>query len=196
MSTKHVLPEWFLDAAAQRSQPPKDLGQVASTFLGTLYTDIDWNVVQRELERLARDNSIEGILERQHEALLGVRNIARWEVPDPADVAALRHARKASEASLAEELQTTETEFHAHVDEITDQLPEAAKAAEGTPEDSSLAQAAARISRQLERADLSKLGPYWTLIILYWLIVRLTADQIAALTLLYMVASDAFKKKD
>jgi hypothetical protein len=34
------------------------------------------------------------------------------------------------------------------------------------------------------------------LIVLYWLIVHLTMDQLAALTLWYMVVSDTFKKKD
>jgi hypothetical protein len=65
-----------------------------------------------------------------------------------------------------------------------------------TPKDSPVAQVAARIGRTVGRANLSRLGPYWMLIVLYWLIVHLTTDQLAALTLWYMAASDAFKKKD
>jgi hypothetical protein len=191
MSTEHVLPKWFQEAATQRQQPPKDLGSVASTFLGTLYTDRQWSVVQQELEQLSNENSIAGILRRQEEALIGIKNALLPR--DPAEIAANRKARENNERSLASELEAAEEEFHARLAEITAQLPEAAKASEKTPKDSSVAQAAARIA-QITRADLSRLGPYWMLIVLYWLIVHLTTDQLAALTLFYMVLSDTFEK--
>jgi hypothetical protein len=196
MPTQHLLPKWFLEAAAQHQQPPEDLGSVASTFLGTLYTAPDWSVVQQELEQLSRDNSIQGILRRQEEALLGIANSFRKEAPDPAEIAAIQKAREDAQRSLAAELEAAEGAFCARVAEITAQLPEVAEAAEKTPQDSPVAQAAARIARIVGHADLSKLGPYWMLIVLYWLIVHLTVGDLAALTLWYMVVSDHFKKKD
>jgi hypothetical protein len=196
MSTEHVLPHWFLEATAQHPQPPEDLGSVTSTFLATLYSDSQWRVVQQELEQLSRDNSIAGILRRQEEALLGIANSFRQAVPDPDKIAAIQKARENNEHSLAVELGTVEEEFRARVAEIAARLPEAAKAAEKAPKDSPVAQAAARIARVVSSADLSRLGPYWMLIVLYWLIVHLNVGQLAALTLWYMVLSDTFKKKD
>lgn len=93
-STQHLLPKWLLETAAQHQQPPEDLGSVASTFLGTLYTAPDWFVVQQELEQLSSDNSMEGILRRQEDALLGIANSYRREVPDPQMVAAIQKARE------------------------------------------------------------------------------------------------------
>jgi hypothetical protein len=192
---EHVLPKWLSEAAAQHEQVPEDLGSVASTFLGTLYTDRQWSVVQQELEQLSRANNIAGILRRQEEALLGIANAFRRETPDPAKVAAVQEARENNERQLAAELKAAEEEFHARVAEIAAQLPDAAKAAEKAAQDSPIVQAAARISRIADSANLSKLGPYWMLIVLYWLIVHLTMGQLAALTLWYMVVSDTIKKK-
>ena len=115
MSTEHVLPKWFLETAAEHQGPPEDLGSVASTFLGTLYTDRQWSVVQQELEQLSRNNSIAGILRRQEEALLGIANVSRWEAPDPAKIAAIRKARENNERSLAAELKAAEEEFRARM---------------------------------------------------------------------------------
>jgi hypothetical protein len=179
-------------------QPPQDLGSAASKFLGLLYTDADWIVVQRELEQLSRDNSIEGILRRQalHAALQGITNAVARGLSDEESWAAVQKAREEAERSLAAELEAAEEELRARAPEIAKKLPEIAKAAEKTPPDSPLAQAAARITRVVGRAHLSKLGPYWTLVVLYFLIVHLTVGDIAALTLWYMVASEQFTKKD
>jgi hypothetical protein len=119
------------------------LGSVTSTFLGTLYTDRQWRVVQQELEQLSRNNSITGILRRQEEALLGIANAFHREAPDPAKIAAIQKARETNERSLAAQLEAAEQEFRARIAKITAQLPEAAKAAEKTPEASPIAQAAA-----------------------------------------------------
>jgi hypothetical protein len=194
-SRQHPLPKWFLEAAAQHQQPPENLGSVASTFLGTLYSASDWSLVQRELEQLSWDNGIEGILRRQEEALLGITNSFRRDAPDPAKIAAIQKAREDAERSLGAELEAAEEEFRARVAEIAAHLPEVAKAAEKTPADSAVAQAAARIARIVSHAHLSRLGPYWMLIVLYWMIVHLTVGDLAALTLWYMVLSDYFKKQ-
>jgi hypothetical protein len=196
VSTEQVLPGWFLKATTEHPEPPEDLGAIASTFLGLLYADADWYEVQQELKSLSRDNSIAGIEQRQQEALLGIVNSFRREAPDPAKIAAVQKTRENNERSLATELRATEEEFRAHIAELSTELTEAAKAAEKTPKDSSVAQAASRIGRAVGNADLSKLGPYWLLIVLYWLIVHLTVNQVAALTLWYMMVSDTFKKKD
>jgi hypothetical protein len=191
-----ATPQALLLFTVPRQPPPEDLGSAASTFLSLLYTDSDWIVVQRVLEQLSRDNSIEGVLRRQQETLLGIANSFGRVAPDPADVAAIQQAREEAQRSLTAELEATEEEIRARAPEMTEQLAEAVKAAEKAPADSPLAQAAARIARVADRAGLSKLGPYWAPIVLLWLIVHMTMGDIAALTLWYMVASDYFKKQD
>jgi hypothetical protein len=59
-----------------------------------------------------------------------------------------------------------------------------------------LAQAAAHLARIVGNADLARLGPYWILIVVYWLLVHLTTGQLAALMLHYVVLKDASEKKD
>jgi hypothetical protein len=178
MSTQHVLPKWLLEVAAQYHQPPADLGSVASTFLGLLYTDPQWIVVQHELERFSAENSVESILRRQEDALLGVSNRHRREPPDPVEIAAIATAREEARRSIAAELEDAAEALRARGAEIVEQISEAARAAEQAPRDSSLRQAAARIARTVANADVSKLGPYWTVIVLYWLIVHLTTGEL------------------
>lgn len=188
--------KWLLEVTAQRQQPPADLGFAASTFLGLLYTDPHWVMVQRQLEQLSGDNSIEVVLRRQEEALLGITNRHRREPPDPDEILAVAEAREEAQRSLAAELVEAEAAFRALGAELVEQISEAAKAADQTPKESSLMQVAARIARTVVNADLSKLGPYWSLIVLYWLIVHVSTGELAALTLWYMVVSDTVKKKD
>jgi hypothetical protein len=114
----------------------------------------------------------------------------------PSDPAETAETRKEDQRSLAAELKAAEEEFRTHVAEITARLPEVAKAAEEAPADSPLAQTASHIAGIADRAKLSKLGPYWAAIVLFWLILYVTAGDIAALTLWYMVVGDNFKKKN
>jgi DNA-binding PadR family transcriptional regulator len=220
-----VWPKWLLEAAAQHQQPPEDLGSAASTFLETLYTAPDWPEVEGELNRLLRDDSVEDISRqgqstghmRKMAVYLGLTDdgfeeTQDWkpdpfqESPDASDLediqeildkveAIKKKEREDAQRSLAADLEAAEEEFRARVAEITAQLPEVAKAAENTPADSPRARTAARIARQVRLAHLSSLGPYWMLIVLYWLIVHLTVGDMAALTLWYMVVSDYFKKQ-
>ena len=224
-SPEHVVPRWILEAAAQHQEPPEDLGSAASRFLETLYTAPDWPEVDGELNRLLRDDSVEGIEALWQSAGRMRRMAVHLDIhdgfdepqdrkPDPFqespgasdrdDVqeildqveATKQKEREDTERALAADLEAAEEAFRAHATEIAEQLPEIAKTAAKTPSDAPLAQTAARIAGIVRHADKSRLGPYWMLIVLYWLIVHLNVDNMAALTLWYMVASDTFKKKD
>jgi hypothetical protein len=109
--------------------------------------------------RLLRKDTIRDIVNRGDQfEQFALRN------RDPAEIAALE---KKVWPSLADELEAAEEQFRARAPEIGEQLPEIAKTAEKSPAHSPLAQAAARIAGVVGRADLSKPGPYWTLIVLY-----------------------------
>lgn len=46
------------------------------------------------------------------------------------------------------------------------------------------------------RANLSKLGKYWVIVVFWWLIVHVITGDLAALTLFYMVLHDFFKEQE
>jgi hypothetical protein len=197
---------WFKEVSAPSGPPPEDLGHRASLFLGSLYTDAHWDVVERELERLASDNSIDSILERQREALAGIRNrvdfkdlkrLTRSARPQelPAEDAKELLERDAAERSLTYELQEAAAEYEASEAELAEQLPRAAQEAAQIPADSTTAKAAARIAEAIRGADLT---PAWMAVLLWWLLVMPSEKQLGALTLWFMVVTEVMKnrKKD
>jgi len=189
----HLLRDWFTRAAAERQHPPKSLGSVAGMFLGDLYADREWQVVRRALEQLSRDKSIEGIVRRQEETLALIAVTAKS--PDEESARKAANRRAAARRSLAKDLVAAEDEFRARVAELTDQLHLVVEEADKIPKHSPLGQAASRIARSVRQADLSSLGPYWMLIVLYWLIVHMTLGEISAIALWYAVARDVFFNK-
>lgn len=191
------MPTWqaTLDEAVRPENAPEDLGHTASIFLGLLYTDPQWGVVQQELKHIARDNSIDGILQRQEEALLGIRNTASRTEPDPEFIAAVWEKRMDAERSLAAELRAAEADLMANVSELAEQFPEIVEAAQLIVQEAPIVKAASRIAERA-RAELSRLGPHWPLVVLWWLLVMQSAKDLAALTLFYIVANDYFNKQE
>jgi hypothetical protein len=185
------MPSWEQILAERVEKPPKDLGSLASTFLATLYSDRQWTEVQSVLEQLARDNSIQGVLRRQEEALLGIVNRRSVEPPDWAEAIAVSKARREAQQSLAAELQAAEEHLRATAAQLAEQL---AEVAEETQEDSEVAPAAEPIKRAIESTNLAqKLGPYWIVVLLFWLIYA-RSREIEAASLLYLVLNDYLKK--
>jgi hypothetical protein len=188
-----TMPTWEQILAETVEKPPEDLGTLASVFLTTLYADRQWNMVQQALRQLSRFNSTEDILRRQELALRGIAFPAEYRNEE-----AERRAeddREAARRALAAELEAAATDLRASAAQLSEQLSKAAQAAEKITEDSPVARAAAPVKRLIESTNLAqKLGPYWMVVLVFWLIYA-PSRQIEAASLLYLVLNDYLKKQ-
>jgi len=185
---------------ADSEPPPENLATIAAAFLASLYADADWNVVQRQLQQLARDHNIENILQRQQDAVAGIRNRGElyWycrpasprDLPSEATTELIE--RDSAKRSLVAELQEAAADYEASAAELVEKIPRAAEQAAKTPADAPAAKAAARIAEAIRGVDLT---PAWMAVLLWWLLVMPSEKQLAAITLWLMVMTEVMKKR-
>lgn len=179
-------------ADAQLDEPARDLQWAAKHLAVATYTDPQWPMVEDAMRRMASGNSIDGILARQREAMVGIYDGLRLErrlyFPDSPS------AEGPSEA----EMEDAESDLRNRLPEIAERLSEVEQAVDKITADPVKRGAIKRVSEIIKKTDVARLSPFGLLIVLWWLFVltpQKDADlNVAVLALWYTIARDSWRK--
>jgi hypothetical protein len=90
-------------------------------------------------------------------------------------------------------LRATAAEFRAQSGNLAEQVKTLHEAAESAKKNPHTAQAVETINSVVQKSSLSELTPVGVALVLLWLVFHLSGQEIAALTLWYIVLSDYLK---
>jgi hypothetical protein len=174
------------------------LERAATDLIVGLFVDPRWHGVETALQHLARDHSIDGILRRQHAAMDGIRDsflrFQGTDVSGETDKSELGSTLRAPvRDELRAELRATAAAFRAQSGKLAEQIKTLHEAAESAKKNPHTAQAVETINSVVQKTSLSELTPVGVALVLLWLVFHLSGQDIAALTLWYIVLSDYLK---
>lgn len=106
--------------APQLDEPVNSLRWAARNLAVSIYTDRQWGIAQAALQQMASENSIDGILARQRDAMSGIVNSLHRDGA----------VQKGSGLPSATEIQEAEADLRNHLPRIAEHLPEVEQAAD------------------------------------------------------------------
>lgn len=167
------------------SESASELRWAAKSLLARMNTDPRWAEVQATLRQMTSESTVDAILDRQQAAMAGILNKLA-----PGDWQDWRLRDKPS----TEQMEEAKADLRSQLPEIARNLPKVKAAAEKINADPEKRKVIKWISAIVNEGSASPLSPVALLIVLWWALAIVSAQDLAVLAVWYAIARDVYKK--